>query len=153
MLKVRAIVKIYRAVEEGILPGGGAALLYATKVLNGLTGDNEDQNAGIAIVRKAIQTPIRQIVENAGMEASIIVGKLLEQKSNTYGFDAQNEQYVDLVEAGIVDPTKVVRIALQDAASVAALLITTEAMVADRPKKDSPPQMPGGGGGMGSGTV
>ncbi|HEX4157936.1 MAG TPA: chaperonin GroEL [Rhizomicrobium sp.] len=134
------------AVEEGILPGGGAALLYATKALNGLTGENEDQNAGIAIVRKAIQTPIRQIVENSGMEASIVVGKLLEQKSNTYGFDAQNEQYVDLVEAGIVDPTKVVRIALQDAASVAALLITTEAMVADRPKKDSPPPMPGGGG-------
>src|SRR5438105_91814 len=100
------------AVEEGILPGGGAALLYATKVLNGLTGENEDQNAGIAIVRKAIQTPIRQIVENAGVEASIVVGKLLEQKSNTYGFDAQNEQYVDLVEAGIVDPTKVVRTAL-----------------------------------------
>jgi len=137
------------AVEEGILPGGGAALLYATKVLNGLTGDNEDQNAGIAIVRKAIQSPIRQIVENCGVEASIVVGKLLEQKSNTYGFDAQSEQYVDLVEAGIVDPTKVVRIALQDAASVAALLITTEALVADRPKKESPPQMPGGGGGMG----
>ncbi|HEY2445073.1 MAG TPA: chaperonin GroEL [Rhizomicrobium sp.] len=134
------------AVEEGILPGGGAALLYATKVLNGLTGENEDQNAGIAIVRKAIQTPIRQIVENSGVEASIVVGKLLEQKSMTYGFDAQTEQYVDLVEAGIVDPTKVVRIALQDAASVAALLITTEAMVADRPKKDSAPPMPGGGG-------
>ncbi|HEX3429263.1 MAG TPA: chaperonin GroEL [Rhizomicrobium sp.] len=137
------------AVEEGILPGGGAALLYATKVLNGLTGENEDQNAGIAIVRKAIQTPIRQIVENSGVEASIVVGKLLEQKSNTYGFDAQTEQYVDLVEAGIVDPTKVVRIALQDAASVAALLITTEALVADRPKKESPAPMPGGGGGMG----
>jgi chaperonin GroEL len=134
------------AVEEGILPGGGAALLYATKVLNGLTGENEDQNAGIAIVRKAIQTPIRQIVENSGVEASIVVGKLLEQKSSTYGFDAQTEQYVDLVEAGIVDPTKVVRIALQDASSVAALLITTEAMVADRPKKESPPPMPGGGG-------
>jgi len=113
------------AVEEGILPGGGAALLYATKALHGLTGENEDQNAGIAIVRKAIQTPIRQIVENSGVEASIVVGKLLEQKSNTYGFDAQTEKYVDLVEAGIVDPTKVVRIALQDAASVAALLITT----------------------------
>jgi chaperonin GroEL len=138
------------AVEEGILPGGGAALLYATKALNGLVGDNEDQNAGIAIVRKAIQTPIRQIVENSGVEASIVVGKLLEQKSNTFGFDAQTEKYVDLVEAGIVDPTKVVRIALQDAASVAALLITTEAMVADRPKKDSgAPSMPGGGGGMG----
>src|ERR1700740_1037816 len=92
------------AVEEGILPGGGAALLYATKALNGLTGENEDQNAGIAIVRKAIQTPIRQIVENAGVEASIVVGKLMEQKSNTYGFDAQDEKYVDLVESGIVDP-------------------------------------------------
>jgi len=134
------------AVEEGILPGGGTALLYATKALAGVTGENEDQNAGIAIVRKAIQAPIRQIVENCGVEASIVVGKLLEQKSNTYGFDAQSEQYVDLVESGIVDPTKVVRIALQDAASVAGLLITTEAMVADRPKKESPPPMPGGGG-------
>ncbi len=138
------------AVEEGILPGGGAALLYATKALHGLTGDNEDQNAGIAIVRKAIQAPIRQIVENSGVEASIVVGKLLEQKSNTFGFDAQSETYVDLVDSGIVDPTKVVRTALQDAASVAALLITTEAMVADRPKKESG-GMPGGmpGGGMG----
>jgi len=135
------------AVEEGILPGGGTALLYATKALNGLQGLNEDENAGIAIVKKAIQTPLRQIVENAGMEASIIVGKLLEQKSNTYGFDAQNEQYVDLIEAGIVDPTKVVRIALQNASSVAALLITTEAMIADRPQKASA----GGGGGHGHG--
>jgi chaperonin GroEL len=131
------------AVEEGILPGGGTALLYATKALNGLTGANEDENQGIAIVKKAIQSPLRQIVENSGVEASIVVGKLLEQKSNTYGFDAQNEQYVDLVTAGIVDPTKVVRTALQDAASVAALLITTEAMVADRPAK------PAGGGGHG----
>jgi chaperonin GroEL len=139
------------AVEEGILPGGGAALLYSSNVLKNLTGDNEDQTAGIAIVRKAIQTPLRQIVENAGVEASIVVGKLLEQKSHTYGFDAQAEKYVDLVEAGIVDPTKVVRIALQDAASVAGLLITTEAMVADRPKKESGGAggMPGGGGGMG----
>src|ERR1700678_965370 len=120
------------AVEEGILPGGGSALLYATKALAGLTGDNEDQNAGIAIVRKAIQAPIRQIVENAGVEASIVVGKMLEQKSNTFGFDAQTEKYVDLVEAGIVDPTKVVRTALQDGGSVAALLITAEAMVAHR---------------------
>ncbi len=134
------------AVEEGILPGGGVALLYATKALNGVAGENEDQSAGIAIVRKAIQTPLRQIVENAGVEASIVVGKLLEQKSNTFGFDAQNEKYVDLVEAGIVDPTKVVRTALQDAASVAGLLITTEAMVADRPKKEAAtPPMPGGG--------
>jgi chaperonin GroEL len=137
------------AVEEGILPGGGAALLYATKALNGLSGDNEDENAGIAIVKKAIQTPLRQIVENAGVEASIVVGKLLEQKSATYGFDAQNEKYVDLVDEGIVDPTKVVRTALQDAASVAALLITTEAMVADRPQK--PTAAPGGGHGHGGG--
>ncbi len=137
------------AVEEGILPGGGAALLYATKALHGLTGDNEDQTAGIAIVRKAIQSPIRQIAENAGVEASIVVGRLLEQKSNTFGFDAQTESYVDLVDAGIVDPTKVVRTALQNAASVAGLLITTEAMVAERPKKDSAPGMPAGGmGGM-----
>jgi chaperonin GroEL len=137
------------AVEEGILPGGGAALLYATKALNGLTGLNEDENAGIAIVRKAIQAPLRQIVENAGVEASIVVGKLLEQRSNTFGYDAQKEAYVDLVEAGIVDPTKVVRTALQDAASVAGILITTEAMVADRPQKQS--AAPGGGHGHGGG--
>jgi chaperonin GroEL len=117
------------AVEEGILPGGGAALLYATKALNGLTGDNDDQNAGIAIIKKAIQFPIRQIVENSGVEASIVVGKLLEQKSNTYGFDAQSETYVDLVEAGIVDPTKVVRCALQNAASIAGLMLTTNTMI------------------------
>jgi chaperonin GroEL len=137
------------AVEEGILPGGGAALLYATKALNGLQGLNEDENAGIAIVRKAIQSPLRQIVENAGVEASIVVGKLLEQRSNTYGYDAQKEEYVDLVEAGIVDPTKVVRTALQDAASVAGILITTEAMVADRPQKQA--AAPGGGHGHGGG--
>jgi len=139
------------AVEEGIVPGGGVALLYATKALQGVTGDNEDQTQGVAIVRKAIQSPIRQIVENAGVEASIVVGKLLEQKSNTYGFDAQSETYADLIDTGIVDPTKVVRTALQNASSVASLLITTEAMVADRPKKDAAPAgMPGGGmGGMG----
>jgi chaperonin GroEL len=134
------------AIEEGIVPGGGAALLYATKALKDLTGDNDDQTQGVAIVRRAIQSPIRQIVENAGGEASVVVGKLLEQKSNTFGFDAQTEAYVDLVESGIVDPTKVVRTALQNAASVAALLITTEAMVADQPKKDASPAMPGGGG-------
>jgi chaperonin GroEL len=133
------------AVEEGIVPGGGAALLYATKALHGLTGENEDQTQGIAIVRRAIQSPIRQIAENSGVEASIVVGKLLEQKSNTFGFDAQAETYVDLVEEGIVDPTKVVRTALQNAASVAALLITTEAMVAELPKKESGASgMPGG---------
>jgi len=137
------------AVEEGIVPGGGVALLYATKSLNGVTGDNEDQTQGIAIVRKAIQAPIRQIVENAGVEASIVVGKLLEQKSTTFGYNAQLETYADLIDTGIVDPTKVVRTALQNASSVAALLITTEAMVADRPKKEAGGGMPGGGGGMG----
>ena len=141
------------AVEEGIVPGGGTALLYATKALQGLTGDNEDQTQGIAIVRRAIQYPIRMIVQNAGQEASIVVGKLIEQKSATFGYDAQGEKYVDFIDAGIVDPTKVVRVALQNAASVAALLITTEAMITDRPKKDAggaPGGMPGGGmGGMG----
>ncbi len=136
------------AVEEGIIPGGGTALLYASKMLANLTGDNDDQTQGIAIVRRAIQYPIRIIVQNAGQEASIIVGKLLEQKSANYGYDAQNEKYVDFIDAGIVDPTKVVRVALQNAASVAGLLITTEAMIADRPEKKSSP-MPGGGGGMG----
>jgi len=141
------------AVEEGIIPGGGTALLYAAKALKELTGDNEDQTQGIAIVRRAIQYPIRMIVANAGQEASIIVGKLLEQKSNTYGYDAQGEKYVDFIEAGIVDPTKVVRVALQNAASVAGLLITTEAMITDRPKKDTAPQMPGGGGMGGMGDM
>ena len=140
------------AVEEGIVPGGGVALLYATKSLAGVTGENEDQTQGIAIVRKAIQSPIRQIVENAGVEASIVVGKLLEQKSTTFGFNAQTEAYADMIDTGIVDPTKVVRTALQNASSVASLLITTEAMVADRPKKEAAGAggMPGGGmGGMG----
>jgi chaperonin GroEL len=135
------------AVEEGIVPGGGTALLYASKTLANLTGDNEDQTQGIAIVRRAIQYPIRMIVHNAGQEASIVVGKLLEQKSTTYGYDAQTEKFVDFIDAGIVDPTKVVRVALQNAASVAALMITTEAMITDRPeKKISPAGMPGGGG-------
>jgi chaperonin GroEL len=138
------------AVEEGIVPGGGTALLYAAKALKDLTGDNEDQNQGINIVRRAIQYPLRQIVSNAGQEASIVVGKLHDQKSSNYGYDAQTGEYRDFIEAGIVDPTKVVRVALQNAASIAGLLITTEAMIADRPKKDSP-AMPGGGGGMGGG--
>ncbi len=142
------------AVEEGIVPGGGTALLYATKSLIGVTGENEDQTQGIAIVRKAIQFPIRQIVENAGVEASIVVGKLLEQKSSTYGYDAQKESYADLIDTGIVDPTKVVRVALQNASSVASLLITTEAMVADRPKKEAAGGgMPGGGMGGGMGDM
>ncbi len=141
------------AVEEGIVPGGGTALLYASKNLANLTGDNEDQTQGIAIVRRAIQYPIRMIVENAGQEASVVVGKLLEQKSATYGYDAQTEKYADFIETGIVDPTKVVRVALQNAASIAGLLITTEAMVAERPKRESAPQMPGGGGMGGMGDM
>ena len=132
------------------MPGGGTALLYAAKALKGLTGDNEDQNQGIAIVRRAIQYPIRMIVSNAGQEASIVVGKLNDQKSNTYGYNAQTAEYQDFIENGIVDPTKVVRVALQNAASVAGLLITTEAMITDRPKKDAAPAGGGhGGGGMG----
>ena len=137
------------AVEEGIVPGGGTALLYASKALKDLAGANDDQTQGINIVRRAIQYPIRMIVQNAGQEASIVVGKLTEQKSNTFGFDAQSGEYVDFIEKGIVDPTKVVRIALQNAASVASLLITTEAMITDRPKKESAPMPGGGGGGMG----
>ncbi|NOT42052.1 MAG: chaperonin GroEL [Alphaproteobacteria bacterium] len=137
------------AVEEGIVPGGGVALLYATKALAGLKGDNDDQTAGVNIVRKAIQSPIRQILENAGVEASPVVNKLLEGKSSTAGFDAQKEDYVDMIDAGIIDPTKVVRTALQDAASVAGLLITTEAMIAERPEKKAGGGMPGGMGGMG----
>ena len=134
------------AVEEGIVPGGGIALLKATKALEGLTGDNADQTAGIAIIRRAIQAPIRQIVENAGVEGSIVVGKVLENKSATYGFNAQTEEYGDLVAMGVIDPAKVVRTALQDAASVAGIMITTEAAVADAPKKAS---AGGGGGDMG----
>src|SRR5436190_2094290 len=135
------------AVEEGIVAGGGVTLLYDSQRLDALNPENNDQKVGIDIIRRALQAPARQIFENSGVEASIVVGKLLEQKSNTFGFDAQNEKYVDLVEAGIVDPTKVVRTALQDAASVAALLITTEAMVAERPAKPAA----GGGGGHGHG--
>jgi chaperonin GroEL len=136
------------AVEEGIVPGGGIALLKATKALEGLKGDNADQTAGIAIIRRAIQAPIRQIVENAGVEGSIVVGKVLENSSATYGFNAQTEEYGDLVAMGVIDPAKVVRTALTDAASVASILITTEAAVADAPKKSSGG---GAGGGMGGG--
>jgi chaperonin GroEL len=138
------------AVEEGIVPGGGVALLWAAKSLK-VKGDNEDQEAGISIIRRALQAPIRQIAENAGVEGSIVVGKLTDHKSPSFGFDAQTGEYGDLIAKGIIDPAKVVRVALQDAGSVAGLLVTTEAMVAERPKKDSgSPAMPGGGmGGMG----
>jgi chaperonin GroEL len=135
------------AVEEGIVPGGGVALLYAIKALDKLTPANPDQKVGIDIVRKALQWPARQIAENSGTDGSIIVGKLLDSKDVNYGYDAQKGEFTDLVQAGIIDPTKVVRHALQDAASVAGLLITTEAMVAEKPEpKSAMPAMPPGGG-------
>jgi len=135
------------AVEEGIVPGGGVALLRAKKAVGRISNDNADVQAGINIVLKALEAPARQIAENSGVEGSIVVGKILENKSETFGFDAQTENYVDLVDKGIVDPAKVVRAALQDAASVAGLLVTTEAMVAELPKKPAAmPAMPGGGG-------
>jgi chaperonin GroEL len=138
------------AVEEGIVPGGGVALLKASRVLDGFKGDNDDQEAGVAIVRRALQAPIRQIAENAGVEGSIVVGKVLENASATFGFNAQTEEYQDLVQAGVIDPAKVVRTALQDAASVAGLLITTEAAIVEAPKKGSAGGAPGGmPGGMG----
>ena len=139
------------AVEEGIVPGGGTALLRAKKAVAALKDTNADIQAGINIVLKALEAPIRQIVENAGCEGSIVVGKILENSSETYGFNAQTEEYVDMIKAGIVDPAKVVRTALQDAASVSGLLITTEAMIADTPKDRPAMAMPGGGGmgGMG----
>jgi chaperonin GroEL len=135
------------AVEEGIVPGGGVALLRAKKAVGRISNENADVQAGINIVLKALESPARQIAENSGMEGSIVVGKILESKSETFGFDAQTENYVDLVDKGIVDPAKVVRAALQDAASVAGLLVTTEAMVAELPKRPaSTPAMPGGSG-------
>ena len=133
------------AVEEGVVAGGGAALLYGARALAKLPTENEDQRHGIEIVRRALQSPIRQIVENAGADGSVVVGKLLESKDNNFGFDAQQGKYVDMFKAGIIDPTKVVRIALQGAASIAGLLVTTEAMVAERPEKKPAPQMPHGG--------
>ena len=137
------------AVEEGIVPGGGTALLRAKAAVAKVKTDNADVQAGINIVLRALEAPIRQIAENAGVEGSIVVGKINDNKSGTFGFNAQTEEYVDMLSAGIVDPAKVVRTALQDAASVAGLLVTTEAMVAELPKKESAPAMPGGGmGGM-----
>jgi len=140
------------AVEEGIVPGGGVALLRAKKAVGRIHDENPDVQAGINIVLKALEAPIRQIAENSGVEGSIVVGKIMDHKSETYGFDAQEEKYVDMIDAGIVDPAKVVRTALQDAGSVAGLLVTTEAMVAELPKDPAPAMPPGGGmggGGMG----
>jgi chaperonin GroEL len=135
------------AVEEGILPGGAVPLLRAAKALSRAKSENDDQRAGIEIVRKALSWPARQIVINSGEDGSVVVGKILDNHSYSYGFDAQTGEYGDLVGKGIIDPTKVVRTALQDAASIAGLLITTEAMVAEKPKKEAPmPAMPPGGG-------
>ncbi|MBO0763055.1 MAG: chaperonin GroEL [Hyphomicrobiaceae bacterium] len=138
------------AVEEGIVPGGGVALLRAAKALDNLRGSNDDQKIGIGIVRRSLQAPARQIVQNAGEDGSVVIGKILDDETYAFGYNAQTGEYGDLVSEGVIDPTKVVRTALQDAASIAGLLITTEAMVAERPKEPAPP-MPGGGGmgGMG----
>ena len=142
------------AVEEGVVPGGGTALLRASRVLDKLAPDNEDQRVGMEIIRKALQAPVRQIAENAGVEGSIVVGKLLEKKDATFGYNAATDKFEDLVKSGVIDPVKVVRTALQDAASVAGLLITTEAMVAEKPSEGGAGGMPampdmGGMGGMG----
>ena len=136
------------AVEEVIVPGGGTALLYATKALEGMKGANDDQTRGIDIVRKALYAPVRQIAANAGHDGAVISGKLLDGNDPTMGFNAQTDTYENLVQAGVIDPTKVVRTALQNAASVAGLLITTEAAVSELPE-DKAPAMAGGGGGMG----
>ncbi len=137
------------AVEEGIVPGGGSTLLYASRSLDKLKSNNDDEKAGINIVRRALQAPLRQIVENAGLDGAVVAGKLLESQDTNFGFDAQKLDYVDLIKAGIIDPTKVVRTALQDAASVAGLMITTEAIIADKPEDSKPAAAGGMGGGMG----
>jgi len=145
------------AVEEGVVSGGGTTLFYASKALEGLKGGNDDQNSGINIVRRALQAPLRQIAENAGVDGAIVVGKLDDSKSDSIGFNAQEMEYVDMFKSGVIDPTKVVRTALQDAASVASLIITTESMITDEPStKDDVPSSPGGGGmpgGMGMGGM
>jgi chaperonin GroEL len=138
------------AVEEGIVPGGGTALLYASRALDNFKGANEDQTRGIDIVRKSLQAPLRQIAENAGHDGAVVAGKLIDGNNQNFGFNAQSEKYEDLVQSGVIDPTKVVRSALQDAASVAGLIITTEAAIAELPEDGAAqPAMPGGMGGMG----
>ncbi|MFT3966272.1 MAG: TCP-1/cpn60 chaperonin family protein, partial [Sphingobium sp.] len=141
------------AVEEGIVPGGGTALLYATKALDGLKGANEDQTRGIDIVRKAIEAPVRQIAANAGHDGAVVAGNLLREGKEDQGFNAATETYENLKTAGVIDPTKVVRTALQNAASVAGLLITTEATIAELPEDKAAPALPGGGGAGGFGGM
>ena len=136
------------AVQEGIVVGGGVALIQAGKKLEGLTGANGDQNAGIAIVRRAVEAPLRQIAENAGVDGAVVAGKIRESSDVAFGFNAQTEEYGDMFAFGVIDPAKVVRTALEDAASVAGLLITTEAMIAEHPKDDKAPAGMGGMGGM-----
>ncbi|MCA0249453.1 MAG: chaperonin GroEL, partial [Proteobacteria bacterium] len=136
------------AVEEGIVAGGGSALLYAIRALDKIRAGNDDQKVGVEIVRRALQAPVRQIAENAGFDGAVVAGKMLDQKDANFGFDAQKGDYTDMIKSGIIDPVKVVRTALQDAASVAGLLVTTEAMVAEKPEKKAP-MMPPGAGGMG----
>jgi chaperonin GroEL len=136
------------AVQEGVVVGGGVALVQGAKALEGLKGANSDQDAGIAIIRRALEAPLRQIADNSGVDGSVVAGKVRESKDVTFGFNAQTEEYGDMFKFGVIDPAKVVRTALEDASSVAGLLITTEAMIADRPKKDEPAM---GGGGMGGG--
>ena len=145
-----AINSTKAAVEEGIVPGGGVALLYSSQALDGVKTVNHDQELGVELLKKALTAPIRQIVSNCGLDASLIIGKLLEQNSHTYGYDAQKEEYTDMVKAGIIDPVKVVRIALQSAASVASLMATTECIIVDKPEpKPETPAMPAGGMGGG----
>ena len=140
------------AVKEGVVAGGGVALLYSIKALENLQPANNDQKVGIDIIRRAIQTPLRQIADNAGVDGAVVAGKLLEQNDTNYGYNAQNDEYTDMVKAGIIDPTKVVRTALQDAASVGGLLITTEAMVTELPQKECSCGC-GGAGGMAGGAA
>jgi len=138
------------AVQEGVIVGGGVALVQAGKALEGLKGANSDQDVGIAIVRRALEAPVRQIAENSGVDGSVVAGKIRESSSTSFGFNAQTEEYGDMFSFGVIDPAKVTRTALENAASVASLLITTEAMIADKPEpKSAAPAMPGGGmGGM-----
>jgi chaperonin GroEL len=137
------------AVQEGIVVGGGVALVQAGKVLDGLSGANSDQNAGIVIVKRALEAPLRQIAENAGVDGAVVAGKVRESSDKNFGFNAQTEEYGDMFAFGVIDPAKVTRTALEDAASVASLLITTEAMIADKPADKAAPAMPGGGMGGG----
>ena len=137
------------AVEEGIVPGGGTALLRATKALETLTGLTAEQQAGVNIIRRALEEPLRQIAGNAGYEGSIVVDKVMNNSTTSFGFNALTEKYEDLLAAGVIDPAKVARCALQNAGSVASLMLTTETLIAEKPKKESAPAMPGGGGGMG----